>query len=109
LHLDADDVRLSRLASTEFSYGVGRPALNLPVKWKSSHTLIVDIPLLPATATAVSGRRCCAACGQRRLSPASRSASTANASIPLRLYERLGFKQIADRGVYLFMEWLAAR
>ena len=23
----------------------------------------------------------------------------------LRLYERLGFKQIADRGVYWFMEW----
>jgi ribosomal protein S18 acetylase RimI-like enzyme len=23
----------------------------------------------------------------------------------LRLYERLGFRQIADRGVYLFMEW----
>ena len=26
----------------------------------------------------------------------------------LRLYERLGFSPIADRGVYLFMEWLAA-
>jgi predicted GNAT family acetyltransferase len=25
----------------------------------------------------------------------------------LRLYERLGFKQIADRGVYWFMEWRA--
>jgi len=24
---------------------------------------------------------------------------------PLRLYERLGFRQIDDRGVYLFMEW----
>ena len=23
----------------------------------------------------------------------------------LRLYERLGFQQIEDRGVYLFMEW----
>jgi len=23
----------------------------------------------------------------------------------LRLYERLGFREIADRGVYLFMEW----
>ena len=23
----------------------------------------------------------------------------------LRLYERLGFRQIDDRGVYLFMEW----
>lgn len=27
----------------------------------------------------------------------------------LRLYQRLGFRQIADRGVYLFMEWRAAR
>jgi len=26
----------------------------------------------------------------------------------LRLYERLGFRQIDDRGVDLFMEWLAA-
>jgi ribosomal protein S18 acetylase RimI-like enzyme len=25
----------------------------------------------------------------------------------LRLYERLGFRQVADRGVYLFMEWRA--
>jgi hypothetical protein len=23
----------------------------------------------------------------------------------LRLYERLGFRQIEDKGVYLFMEW----
>jgi predicted GNAT family acetyltransferase len=23
----------------------------------------------------------------------------------LRLYQRLGFREIADRGVYLFMEW----
>jgi hypothetical protein len=23
----------------------------------------------------------------------------------LRLYERLGFQPIADRGVYLFLEW----
>ncbi len=26
----------------------------------------------------------------------------------LRLYERLGFRQLEDKGVYLFMEWLAA-
>jgi hypothetical protein len=26
----------------------------------------------------------------------------------LRLYERLGFRQIDDRGVYLFMEWTDA-
>ena len=26
----------------------------------------------------------------------------------LRLYERLGFRQIEDKGVYLFLEWLAA-
>ena len=27
----------------------------------------------------------------------------------LRLYERLGFRQIEDRGVYLFMEWSASQ
>lgn len=27
----------------------------------------------------------------------------------LRLYQRLGFNQIADRGVYLFMEWGASQ
>ena len=26
----------------------------------------------------------------------------------LRLYERLGFRQLDDRGVYLFMEWVDA-
>ena len=26
----------------------------------------------------------------------------------LRLYERLGFRQLADEGIYLFMEWRAA-
>ena len=26
----------------------------------------------------------------------------------LRLYERLGFRQVEDKGVYLFLEWLAA-
>ena len=27
----------------------------------------------------------------------------------LRLYERLGFRQLEDKGVYLFMEWQASR
>ena len=36
----------------------------------------------PSTATAASGRRCCANCNQRRRPPAGRCASTSNALIP---------------------------
>jgi ribosomal protein S18 acetylase RimI-like enzyme len=69
---------------------------------------IVDIALLPqwcnrgiGSALVAALQREAAAAGKplrihvERFNPA------------LRLYERLGFRQIEDRGVYLFMEWRA--
>jgi hypothetical protein len=86
----------------------------------------VDIALLPECCTAASARRCCTASRKRPLpaSPVFAPRASAFAKAPadktagrllrihverfnpaLRLYERLGFRQIDDRGVYLFMEW----
>ena len=60
----------------------GQPAGRLYVAREDDEIRIVDIALLPDFATAASGRRCCAACNQRRRPPAGRCASTSNASIP---------------------------
>jgi hypothetical protein len=81
----------------------------------------------PTAATAASGRRCGAGSSRKRpllASPAfaPRASAFAKATADktagrllrshverfnpaLRLYGRLGFRQIDDRGVYLFMEW----
>jgi ribosomal protein S18 acetylase RimI-like enzyme len=84
----------------------GQPAGRLYVAGKEEETRIVDIALLPAYSNRGIGtilllglQSEAAVAGKplrihvERFNPA------------LRLYERLGFKQIADRGVYLFMEW----
>ena len=101
--------------------GSGQPAGRLYVAREDDEIRIVDIALLRSFATAASGRRCCADCNQRRRPPASPAfalRATAGKLLrihverfnpALRLYERLGFQPIDDRGVYLFMEWLARR
>jgi hypothetical protein len=73
--------------------------------------------LLPSTAIAGSPRRCCGNCSRKprlRASPAFALRATAGKLLrihverfnpALRLYERLGFRPIEDKGVYLFMEW----
>src|SRR5688500_3290981 len=60
----------------------GQPAGRLYVSRESDEIRIVDIALLPASATAVSGRPCCAGCRVKPRPPASRCASTSNGSIP---------------------------
>ena len=60
----------------------GQPAGRLYVSREEDEIRIVDIALLPGTATATSGRHCCADFNQRRRLPAGRCASTSNASIP---------------------------
>ncbi len=64
----------------------------------------------PSSATAASGRRCC-----RQLQAEAPAAGkplrihVERFNPALRLYERLGFRQIEDHGVYLFLEWEAWR
>jgi ribosomal protein S18 acetylase RimI-like enzyme len=84
----------------------GEPAGRLYVSREADEIRIVDIALLPAYCNRGIGtallRRLqseAAAAGQplrihvERFNPA------------LSLYHRLGFRQVDDRGVYLFMEW----
>ena len=86
----------------------GQPAGRLYVARRDEEIRIVDIALLPAhcnrgigTALLRSLQSEAAASGKaltihvERFNPA------------LRLYHRLGFRQIVDRGVYLFLEWRA--
>jgi GNAT superfamily N-acetyltransferase len=70
---------------------------------------IVDIALLPEF--------CSRGIGTRLLRELQDEARTAAKPLRIhveqfnparRLYERLGFSQIEDKGVYLFLEWLAA-
>ena len=85
-----------------------QPAGRLYVNRTDDELRIVDIALLPqwcnrgigsALVTALQAEAAAAGKPLRihveRFNPA------------LRLYERLGFRQIEDRGVYLFMEWRA--
>jgi GNAT superfamily N-acetyltransferase len=85
-----------------------QPAGRLYVNRADDELRIVDIALLPqwcnrgigsALVNALQGEAAAAGKPLRihveRFNPA------------LRLYERLGFSPIADRGVYLFMEWRA--
>ena len=84
----------------------GRPAGRLYVARWPDEIRIVDIALLPEHRNAGIGTALL-----REL-----QAEAARADKPLRihveifnparsLYERLGFREIADRGVYLFLEW----
>jgi GNAT superfamily N-acetyltransferase len=86
----------------------GQPAGRLYVARWSSELRIVDIALLPAF--------CNRGLGTTLLKHLQAEAAAAGKPLrihverfnpALRLYERLGFQQIEDRGVYLFMEWRA--
>ena len=85
----------------------GQPAGRLYVARKDEEIRIVDIALLPdycnrgIGTTLLRGLQSEAAAVGRK--PLRIHVERFNPA--LRLYERLGFRQIADRGVYLFMEW----
>jgi ribosomal protein S18 acetylase RimI-like enzyme len=67
---------------------------------------IVDIALLPPSRTAGIGtalRRALLAAAAVAHQPVRLHVEKVNPA--LRLYERLGFVPIEDKGVYLFMEW----
>jgi ribosomal protein S18 acetylase RimI-like enzyme len=93
-------------ASFDVVLAGGRPAGRLYIDRRDDEIRIVDIALLPefrsrgigtTLVRALQGEA--AALGRpvrihvERFNPA------------LRLYERLGFRQLEDRGVYLFLEW----
>ena len=84
----------------------GQPAGRLYVARGSDEIRIVDIALLPES--------CNRGIGTTLLRGLQSEAAAAGKPLrihverfnpALRLYERLGFRQIDDRGVYLFMEW----
>jgi ribosomal protein S18 acetylase RimI-like enzyme len=84
----------------------GEPAGRLYFERASEEFRIIDIALLPAF--------CNRGIGTRMLKGLQAEAAAAGKPLrihverfnpALRLYERLGFRPIADRGVYLFMEW----
>ena len=92
-------------ASTSSSSMASRSDGSMSPAW-SDEIRIVDIALLPACCnrgmgtTLVRGLQAEAAAAGKPLRIHVERFNPA-----LRLYERLGFRQIDDRGVYLFMEW----
>jgi GNAT superfamily N-acetyltransferase len=84
--------------------GVGRLYV---ARW-SNEIRIVDIALLPASCNRGIGTtllRQLQAEAQAAAKPLRIHVERFNPA--LRLYERLGFREIEDKGVYLFMEWRA--
>ena len=87
----------------------GEPAGRLYVNRGSDEVRIIDIAMLPA----YRNRRI----GTHLISALQAEAALARKPLrihverfnpAMRLYERLGFQPIADRGVYLFLEWKSA-
>ena len=84
----------------------GRPAGRLYVARWPDEIRIVDIALLPEARDAGSG----AGLVRELQAEATRAGKPLRMHVEIfnparRLYERLGFRTIADRGVYLFLEW----
>jgi len=86
----------------------GQPAGRLYIHRRDDEFRIVDIALLPEF--------CNRGLGTTLLKNLQSETAAAGKTLrihverfnpALRLYERLGFRQIEDRGVYLFMEWRA--
>jgi ribosomal protein S18 acetylase RimI-like enzyme len=84
----------------------GVPAGRLYVDRGKKETLIIDIALLPEHRRAGIGTKLL-----RELQHEARMAGKAltihveKFNPALRLYQRLGFQQLEDKGVYLFLEW----
>jgi ribosomal protein S18 acetylase RimI-like enzyme len=86
----------------------GTPAGRLYVDRRQDELLIVDIALLPEHRGGGIG----GAILSDVLAEAAAAGKPARIHVEhlnpaLRLYERLGFRRIADQGIYLLMEWTA--
>ena len=84
----------------------GQPVGRLYVARWTDEIRIVDIALLPEFCNRGIGTTLLRSCRRKRAARASRSRIHVERFNPaLRLYQRLGFTQIEDKGVYLFLEW----
>jgi ribosomal protein S18 acetylase RimI-like enzyme len=84
----------------------GAPAGRLYLDYRAAEVRIVDIALLPEFRSRGVGTqllRDVLTEGQRRNLPVTIHVEQFNPA--LRLYERLGFRRVEDRGVYFFLEW----
>jgi ribosomal protein S18 acetylase RimI-like enzyme len=86
----------------------GQPVGRLYVARWSDEIRIVDIALLPAYCNRGLGTTLVRALqGEAAASGKPLRIHVERFNPALRLYERLGFRLVEDRGVYLFLEWRA--
>jgi ribosomal protein S18 acetylase RimI-like enzyme len=87
----------------------GEPAGRLYVNRGPDEMRIIDIAMLPAYRNRRIGTHLIGALQtEAALARKPLRIHVERFNPALRLYERLGFQQIADAGVYLFMEWQSA-
>jgi GNAT superfamily N-acetyltransferase len=84
----------------------GEPAGRLYVDRCKKEIRIIDIALLPEHRRAGIGTKLLRALqGEARTAGKTLTIHVEKFNPALRLYQRLGFQQIEDKGVYLFLEW----
>jgi ribosomal protein S18 acetylase RimI-like enzyme len=84
----------------------GAPAGRLYVDRCEKEIRIIDIALLPSYRRAGIGTRLlCELQDEARTTGKALSIHVEKFNPALRLYHRLGFQQIEDRGMYLFLQW----
>jgi GNAT superfamily N-acetyltransferase len=87
----------------------GQPAGRLYVARSDEDIRIIDVALLPEYCNRGIGSTLVRALQSEAAAAGKRLRIHVERFNPaLRLYQRLGFKEIEDKGVYLFMEWRAA-
>jgi ribosomal protein S18 acetylase RimI-like enzyme len=87
----------------------GEPAGRLYVNRGPDEVRIIDIAMLPAFRNRRIGTHLIGALqAEAALARKPLRIHVERFNPALRLYERLGFQPIADRGVYLFLEWKSA-
>lgn len=87
----------------------GEPAGRLYVNRGLDEIRIVDIAVLPAFRNRRIGTHLIGALqAEAALARKPLHIHVERFNPAMRLYERLGFQQIADRGVYMFLEWRSA-
>jgi ribosomal protein S18 acetylase RimI-like enzyme len=87
----------------------GEPAGRLYVNRGSDEVRIIDIAMMPAYRNRRIGTHLIGALqAEAALARKPLRIHVERFNPAMRLYERLGFQPIADRGVYLFLEWKSA-
>jgi ribosomal protein S18 acetylase RimI-like enzyme len=87
----------------------GHPAGRLYVHRGDDEIGLIDVALLPEyRRRGIGGELLLALLAEARRLGRRVTLYVERHNPALRLYERLGFRQLADEGIYLFMEWRAA-